>query len=146
MIKVDPKQLVSMEPIEFEPTLKLWIQKIRFDFIVPNVPFEPMRVQIVLDRVHRFQRKLSRPVAYFHLSDPLKLQELAAHAVAASALLVVHASDKPVPSAFDIKIAVESAISSVTKLAYDLALAYSRLIQNKKVQLSIDRLLEAEAK
>lgn len=132
-VKVDPKQLVSMEPIEFEPTLKLWIQKIRFDFIVPSVPFEPMRVQIVLDRVHRFQRKLSRPVAYFHLSDPLKLQELAAHAVAAAALLVVHASDK-------------SAISSVTKLAYDLALAYSRLIQNKKVQLSIDRLLEAEAK
>jgi len=142
--KINPTQLVSMPPIEFDPTLELWIQKIRFDFVVPFRPFECLKVQILLDRVHRFHRKLSRPVAYFHLSNPLKLQELAAQAIAAAAVLALSNSRKPVPSAFDVQKAVESQLDSIITRAYDLAYTYSRLVQDRKVKLSIEKLLEAK--
>jgi len=142
-INVD-KQLISLPRIKFDPTLNLWDQYLRFDFIIPEKFSESVRVQILLDRVHKFKPKLSRPVAYFHLSNINTLMEIAAQSLTCSIILSLLCKNE-VRSA-DIIQAINSAIELLIPRVMDLVSIYIRKVKSRKYQLTLDYLAKEDLK
>ena len=70
-------------PIEAEETLRLWKQMVKFQYRVDDI----LGVQMVLDRVHRFHPKESKPLGYLHFRDTGQLLELAKQALACACVL-----------------------------------------------------------
>ena len=135
-MKVKPDQLVSMPSIKFDPTLQLWDQKLRFDFILPRKFSDPVKVQILLDRVHKFKRSLSKPVAYFHVSNINTLLEIAAQSLSCAIILsLIHKN--PLTSS-DVIAGINSAIELLIPRVYDLVHTFAPKVRDKKYQVSLD--------
>jgi hypothetical protein len=82
-----PSSLVMLpyREIQCDDTLREFTQVLRFDFV--DVKGEPLRVQLLLDRRHKLNRSLSKPVAYFRMSSTEQLIKLANTALACAVAL-----------------------------------------------------------
>ena len=65
--------LEILKPIEAEPTLDLFNQYIKIQYILK----EPFSIQLVLDRKHKFSPSLSKPLGYLHFNSYMQLLEIA---------------------------------------------------------------------
>lgn len=65
--------LEILKPVEAEPTLELFDQFIKIQFILKD----PLSVQVVLDRIHKIAKYQSKPLGYLHFSSYMQLLELA---------------------------------------------------------------------
>ncbi|GEM_PF-6206028 len=142
-VKVSPDQLVSMPPLTFDQTLDLWEQNLRFDFIVGG---PALRVQLTLDRRHMYHRKLSRPVAYFHISDTGLLLDLAKQALAAAAVLALYPrTDALPPDTFEVTNAIDSALNLIRSDIIHLTYIYLKKVKEREIQLKTKKLLKVKA-
>jgi hypothetical protein len=82
-----PSSLVMLpyREIQCDDTLREFTQVLRFDLV--DVKGEPLRVQLLLDRRHKLNRGLSKPVAYFRMSSTEQLVKLANTALACAVAL-----------------------------------------------------------
>lgn len=82
-----PSSLVMLpyREIQCDDTLREFTQVLRFDLV--DMPHEPLRVQLLLDRRHKLNKGLSKPVAYFRMSSTEQLIKLANTALACAIVL-----------------------------------------------------------
>ncbi|MEM1589636.1 MAG: hypothetical protein QW175_04395 [Candidatus Bathyarchaeia archaeon] len=85
-----PSSLVMLpyREIECDDTLREFTQILRFDLI--DAPGEPLRCQLLLDRRHKLNKGLSKPVAYFRMTSTEQLMKLANTALACAVVLAFH--------------------------------------------------------
>jgi hypothetical protein len=85
--KVLPSHLVMLpyREIECDDTLREFKQILRFDLL--DVPGQVLRSQLLLDRRHKLNKGMSKPVAYFRMSSPEQLIRLANTALAVAVAL-----------------------------------------------------------
>jgi hypothetical protein len=77
--------MVNWREIECDDTLREFKQVLRFDLV--DRKGEPLRVQLLLDRRHKLNRAMSKPVAYFRMTSTQQLLNLANTALAAAVTL-----------------------------------------------------------
>ena len=77
--------MVNWREIECDDTLREFKQVLRFDLV--DREGEPLRVQLLLDRRHKLNRAMSKPVAYFRMTSTQQLLNLANTALAAAVAL-----------------------------------------------------------
>jgi hypothetical protein len=77
--------MVNWREIECDDTLREFKQILRFDLV--DREGEPLRVQLLLDRRHKLNRAMSKPVAYFRMTSTHQLLNLANTALAAAVAL-----------------------------------------------------------
>lgn len=77
--------MVNWREIECDDTLREFKQVLRFDLV--DREGEPLRVQLLLDRRHKLNRAMSKPVAYFRMTSTQQLLNLANTALAAAVTL-----------------------------------------------------------
>jgi hypothetical protein len=77
--------MVNWREIECDDTLREFKQVLRFDLV--DRDGEPLRVQLLLDRRHKLNRAMSKPVAYFRMTSTQQLLNLANTALAAAMTL-----------------------------------------------------------
>ena len=106
--KPKPSDLVMLpyREIQCDDTLREFIQILRFDLV--DVPREPLRAQLLLDRRHKLNKGMSKPVAYFRMSSTEQLLKLANTALAVALTLVYNEQDLLEPSDDQIRNALKS--------------------------------------
>jgi len=72
--KYEVSNLISMKPVRADRTLREFDQFLRVDFRVEETP--PIRIQLLFDRIHLKNPKLSKPVGYLHFSENTQLIDL----------------------------------------------------------------------
>jgi len=86
----DTSKIVScLRPVLAEPTMSLYDQILRFDYILG----EPLSVQITLDRKHRFDPKQSKPLGYFHFKFNSQLLDIGKDSLAAATVMMLREGD-----------------------------------------------------
>jgi len=82
-----PSHLVMLpyREIQCDDTLREFTQVLRFDLV--DVKGEPLRAQLLLDRRHKLNKGMSKPVAYFRMSGTEQLVKLANTALACAVAL-----------------------------------------------------------
>lgn len=78
--------MLPYREIECDDTMREFHQVLRFDLI--DIPGHALKSQLLLDRRHKLQKGMSRPVAYFRMSTPEQLIRLANTALACAAALI----------------------------------------------------------
>ena len=103
-----PSDLVMLpyREIQCDDTLREFIQILRFDLI--DIIGEPLRAQLLLDRRHKLQKGMSRPVAYFRMSSTEQLIKLANTALAVAIALIYAEQDMLDPSDDQIRAVIKS--------------------------------------
>jgi len=103
-----PSDLVMLpyREIQCDDTLREFIQILRFDLI--DIIDEPLRAQLLLDRRHKLQKGMSRPVAYFRMSSTEQLIKLANTALAVAIALIYAEQDMLDPSDDQIRAVIKS--------------------------------------
>lgn len=96
--KPSPAALVMLpyREIQCDDTLREFNQVLRFDLV--DMPGNPLRAQLLLDRRHKLNKGMSKPVAYFRMSSTEQLLKLANTALAVAAALVYAEQDLLDPS------------------------------------------------
>lgn len=96
--KPSPAALVMLpyREIQCDDTLREFNQVLRFDLV--DMPSHPLRAQLLLDRRHKLNKGMSKPVAYFRMSSTEQLIKLANTALAVAAALVYAEQDLLDPS------------------------------------------------
>jgi hypothetical protein len=86
-LDVSPRDLVMLpyREVECDDTLRMFKQVLRFDLV--DVVGHRLRTQLLLDRRHKQNRSLSKPVAYFPMSTCEQLIKLANTALACAITL-----------------------------------------------------------
>lgn len=84
-----------------------------FTDVIPTIRFlvynsRPIKVEMLLDLVNKYQRDKSKPFAYFWMSTPEQLQKLGNTALALSTLLAFYQSGNTNPSLSQIESAVKT--------------------------------------
>ena len=86
-MRYDVESIVEpFKPVQAEETLRLWRQVVKFQLRLD----ETLGVQLVLDRIHRFHPKESRPLGYLHFKDAGALLELAKQSLACACILTLN--------------------------------------------------------
>ena len=86
------------KPVQAEETLRLWRQVVKFQLRLD----ETLGVQLVLDRVHRYHPRESKPLGYLHFKDVGALLELAKQSLACACILTLNGREgSPVERAVD---------------------------------------------
>jgi len=90
-----------------DDTLNEFRQVLRLDIVAGK----PLRTQLLLDRRHKWQPKLSKPLGYFRMSNTDQLVRLASNALSAALVLNMQSNlDRP----FDqVQFAVESMLDLI---------------------------------
>jgi len=103
-----PKDLVMLPYREVlcDDTLREFAQVLRFDLI--DVDGHPLRCQLLLDRRHKMNKALSKPVAYFRMSSPEQLIKLANTALACAVAMACSEQDHLEPSSESVKAVVDA--------------------------------------
>jgi hypothetical protein len=103
-----PSDLVMLpyREIQCDDTLREFIQILRFDLI--DILDEPLRAQLLLDRRHKLQKGMSRPVAYFRMSSTEQLIKLANTALAVAISLIYAEQDVLDPSDDQVRAVIKS--------------------------------------
>jgi hypothetical protein len=86
--KPNPKDLVMLahREVTCDDTLREFVQVLRFDLV--DMRDNPLRAQLLLDRRHKQNKAMSKPVAYFRMSSTEQLMKLANTAVTVAVTLV----------------------------------------------------------
>jgi len=133
-----PENLVEcMRKIDTDDTLKLFSQVIKFQFRVN--PEKPLSIQLVLDRVHKFQKGESKPLGYLRFSQSSDLLDLARQALACACVLQLSANSKDITT-FDIERAMDSAWSFLKSDATHLIHLCLNEVKAKQIELQLPRL------
>jgi hypothetical protein len=77
--------MLPYREIQCDDTLREFTQVLRFDLV--DVKGEPLRAQLLLDRRHKLNKGMSKPVAYFRMSGTEQLVKLANTALACAVAL-----------------------------------------------------------
>jgi len=85
------------QDVRADDTLREFKQVIRFNFV--DMPGVPLRAQILFDRVHKENTKLSKPVGFFRVSDTEELVRLAKNSLASAVILAFFQHSKSRPDA-----------------------------------------------
>jgi hypothetical protein len=92
-----------------DDTLREFHQVIRFDVIYGR----PLRVQLLLDRRHKTNKRLSKPAAYYRMSSTDQLIRLGCNALATATVLAFFQQNRTDPGFEEIDKAVDSLIQMV---------------------------------
>lgn len=92
-----------------DDTLREFHQVIRFDIIYGR----PLRVQLLLDRRHKTNKRLSKPAAYYRMSSTDQLIRLGCNALATATVLAFFQQNRTDPAFDEIDKAVDSLIQMV---------------------------------
>lgn len=106
-IYVSPSQLVPLaRQVKADDTMRQYRQHLRFDFI-----FGANKCQVMWDRRHKINKKLSKPLGYFPLSEVSELMNLV---TGSFSLLLVHQL-QPCCDDVELEKALDSAWSLIKK-------------------------------
>jgi hypothetical protein len=107
-VKVSPADLVMLayREVECDDTLREFKQVLRFDLV--DAKGQPLRAQLLLDRRHKLNRALSKPVAYFRMSTTEQLVKLANTALAVAVALAYNEQQQLSPSLENVKATVNA--------------------------------------
>lgn len=104
--EVKPESLVDcLRKVSCDDTMNLWNQVIRFQYIVD----QPVKVQLILDRVHKFKPALSKPLGYLRIGNVGQLLDIAANALASASTLALLGSSANPKDSFAIQNTLDSA-------------------------------------
>ena len=92
-----------------DDTLRQFHQVIRFDVVYDR----PLRIQLLLDRRHKANKSLSKPVAYFRISEIGQLLRLGTNSFAAAVVLAFYSQNRTEPSSEEIKDAAKNLFSMI---------------------------------
>lgn len=109
-----------------DDTLKQFHQVLRFDIVYGR----PLRVQLLLDRRHKVNKSLSKPVAYFRMSSTDQLIRLGCNALATATVLAFFQQNRIEPAYEEIEAAVDTLIkmtSADVKITTEVILRDIRL-------------------
>ena len=93
-----------------DDTLREFNQVIRYDIVYGR----PLRVQLLLDRRHKFKKSLSKPLGYFRISSVDQLLRLGTNALAAATVLAFFQQNRTEPTAEEVNHAIQSLIKMVS--------------------------------
>ena len=92
-----------------DDTLREFNQVIRYDVVYGK----PLRIQLLLDRRHKFKKSLSKPLGYFRISSIDQMLRLGTNALAAATILAFFQQNRTEPSLDEIRQAVNSLLKMV---------------------------------
>jgi len=92
-----------------DDTLREFNQVIRYDIVFGK----PLRVQLLLDRRHKFNKSLSKPLGYFRISSIDQLLRLGTNALAAATVLAFFQMNRTEPDIEEIHQAVQNLLKMV---------------------------------
>jgi len=97
------EKVESLVKVKADPTLKLWHQILK-----SQVWREKglLKAQLVLDRIHRYNPRESKPLGYFHMSTVDQWLDLAVLALSTALAMAAHGRDVGV---LELREALESA-------------------------------------
>lgn len=93
-----------------DDTLREFNQVIRYDIVYGR----PLRVQLLLDRRHKFNKSLSKPLGYFRISSVDQLLRLGTNALAAATVLAFFQQNRTEPTVEEVSHAIQSLIKMVS--------------------------------
>jgi hypothetical protein len=137
---IKPEDLVegAFREVECDDTMQQFKQVLRFDLV--DILGEPLSAELLLDRRHKLQKSLSKPVAFFHMSAPSQLISLGVTSLAVSTVLVFAEQKHLEPTREEILKAVQGLLqlfvsrdltNVVDVLLRDLRLHRSRAAQKR---------------
>jgi len=138
-----PNQLVSMEGVSGDRTLEQFDQLVVFQFVCSSLGLE--KVQLMIDRKHIHNPKLSKPMGYVSFSEKAKVIELCKRAMVAAIVqsIVLKYGVNLNPDSVIVEEAVEQAIKSVFDLIYSdvkfLSKLYIKKVRDKVYELRGER-------
>jgi hypothetical protein len=111
---VEPSDLVMLpfREVECDDTMREFRQVLRFDLINGR----PLRAQLLLDRRHKSNKALSKPVAYFRMSSTDQLIKLGNTALGVATALAFAEMNVLEPSYEQIKSAVKSLLQQFSSV------------------------------
>ena len=113
MVDLSPADLVPFSPskeVHADDTLREMRQVLRFTFI--DAPGQPLRAQIVFDRVHKENVAVSKPAGFFQISETEQLIKLAKNSLGAATVLACFQVKTP-PDLETIRKAVGNVLESI---------------------------------
>jgi hypothetical protein len=110
-----------------DDTLREFNQVIRYDIVYDR----PLRVQLLLDRRHKFNKALSKPLGYFRISSVDQLLRLGTNALAAATILAFFQSNRTEPSIEENHQAVQSLLKMV---GADVELTTQTILRDLKLR------------
>jgi len=127
-----PSDLVMLpyREIQCDDTLREFIQILRFDLV--DVPHEPLRAQLLLDRRHKLNKSQSKPVAYFRMSSTDQLIKLGNTALALATVMAFSEQGRLEPTHDEVKSAVKSLLQLSTQI--DVANAIEVILRDVKLR------------
>ena len=131
MASVEKPKVTDLIPFSREvfcdDTMREFNQVIRYDIVYGR----PLRVQLLLDRRHKFNKSLSRPLGYFRISNVDQLLRLGTNALAAATVLAFFQQNRTEPTEEE----VYSAVQNVVKmLAADVELTTQVVLNELKLR------------
>jgi hypothetical protein len=110
-----------------DDTMREFNQVIRYDIVFGR----PLRVQLLLDRRHKFNKSLSKPLGYFRISSIDQLLRLGTNALAAATILAFFQQNRTEPVHEEVYQAVHNLIKMVSP---DVELTTETILNQLKVR------------
>ena len=131
MASVENPKVTELIPFAREvfcdDTLREFNQVIRYDIVYGR----PLRVQLLLDRRHKFNKSLSKPLGYFRISSVDQLLRLGTNALAAATVLAFFQQNHTEPTQEEIYSAVQNVVKM---LASDVELTTQTILNQLKLR------------
>lgn len=127
--KISPGDLVPCpREVYFDDTLKVFDQVLRFDVVLDT----PLKIQVLLDRRHKFRRKKSKPVAYFRISQTSQLIDMVTSALTMASVLALQNRDDI--DSFTIEKAVDSILTIIKQDVCFLTKTTLEQVKHKRLE------------
>ena len=131
MAEVEKPKVTELIPFSREifcdDTMREFNQVIRYDIVFGR----PLRVQLLLDRRHKFNKSLSKPLGYFRISSIDQLLRLGTNALAAATILAFFQQNRTEPVHEEVYQAVHNLIKMVSP---DVELTTETILNQLKVR------------
>lgn len=131
MADVEKPKVTELIPFSREifcdDTMREFNQVIRYDIVFGR----PLRVQLLLDRRHKFNKSLSKPLGYFRISSIDQLLRLGTNALAAATILAFFQQNRTEPVHEEVYQAVHNLIKMVSP---DVELTTETILNQLKVR------------
>ena len=131
MASVEKPKVTDLVPFSREvfcdDTMREFNQVIRYDIVYGR----PLRVQLLLDRRHKFNKSLSKPLGYFRISSVDQLLRLGTNALAAATILAFFQQNRTEPPHEEVYQAVYNLIKMVSP---DVELTTETILNQLKVR------------
>lgn len=131
MAEVEKPKVTELIPFSREifcdDTMREFNQVIRYDIVFGR----PLRVQLLLDRRHKFNKSLSKPLGYFRISSIDQLLRLGTNALAAATILAFFQQNRTEPLHEEVYQAVYNLIKMVSP---DVELTTETILNQLKVR------------